>query len=396
MAAHPTPTSADAPLAAPVALPPAGVPVDPCALCGYHAPGPQCPHCAHAPAEPSLVPPAPRWPAEWWTAATALLRGALFLYRTPGTVRWLVPPILLTVLAFALGTVLLTTWIDGWLSRVVPAEVELDEHLPGWLATALEWPVRQGLALLAAQAAGWLLTLAVAALVWWFAFSIVFEALAGPFLDEVHGRFEARWFGADPRTRLERPAGSDPRLNLRLGLGASAAGVLAAAGLWFTGAGLGAALLGALAPLAIGGLLWPRFGRWAWWVARLELRALRTSLLALTLSGLLLLLFLPLLFVPWIGPFLFAAAAGFATSLSLLDLPFSRRGLSLRARLSFLGQHLGAMAVHGSLCGALFSVPFLGPLVVVPAASVGGLWLFCRLDKSALRRDRRRVAVPRA
>ena len=36
-------------------------------------------------------------------------------------------------------------------------------------------------------------------------FSIIYEALAGPFLDEMQGRLEERWFGHDPRATIERP-----------------------------------------------------------------------------------------------------------------------------------------------------------------------------------------------
>ncbi|MEO0651282.1 MAG: hypothetical protein AAFZ65_11455, partial [Planctomycetota bacterium] len=56
------------------------------------------------------------------------------------------------------------------------------------------------------------------------------------------------------------------------------------------------------------------------------------------------------------------------------------------ARVAFLRRHVLATTVYGAVSGLLFGIPFVGPLLVVPSASVGGLWLFCRLDKQHLRR----------
>ena len=111
-----------------------------------------------------------------------------------------------------------------------------------------------------------------------------------------------------------------------------------------------------------------------------------TSLLGLVLTGAMLVLALPLLLVPVLGHYLYGAAAGFATSLALLDIPFGRRGLGTAARVAFLRRHAVATTVYGTASGLLFGIPFIGPLIVVPSASVGGLWLFCRLDKEHLRR----------
>ena len=369
----------------PAALPARGEPV-PCRRCGYHAPLEPCPHCGGAPVERSLA--GESGPlGDLAAGASALFRGAGFLLETPRTKRWLIPPILLTVLAFVVATVLIWRWIDGVLAGVVPEEVDLHTHLPGWAASALEWPIRRGLILLAAQGLGLIGVLFVAALVWWFAFSLLFEAVAGPFLDEIHGRVEARWFGEDPRNRLERPTGSDARLNLRASvIGAVLGSILVLLALpRLHGWSLLWLPLVAAAPAIAIGLVRPRYGRWLRWVASVELRALRASLLGLTVSAVLLVLFLPVYLVPLIGPYVYAVGAGFATSITLLDLPFSRRGLGLRSRLSFLGRHGATMALYGLICGLLFGIPFLGPLVVVPSASIGGLWLFCRLDKGHLR-----------
>ena len=79
------------------------------------------------------------------------------------------------------------------------------------------------------------------------------------------------------------------------------------------------------------------------------------------------------------------SAAGFSTAISLLDIPFSRRRWSLSQRLSFLLQNPLALVAFGSTASLLFLVPFIGPILMVPAASVGGLWLVVRLDKSRLR-----------
>jgi uncharacterized protein involved in cysteine biosynthesis len=94
---------------------------------------------------------------------------------------------------------------------------------------------------------------------------------------------------------------------------------------------------------------------------------------------------LPLLFVPVVGYPLFGLAAGFTTAISLLDIPMSRRRWPLSTRVSFLFQQMPAILVFGVVASVLYMVPVVGPLVMVPAASVGGLWLFCRLDKSGVR-----------
>ena len=53
-------------------------------------------------------------------------------------------------------------------------------------------------------------------------------------------------------------------------------------------------------------------------------------------------------------------------------------------RLSLLAAGvLGVILSNGAVEGIV--VPAIGPLVGLPAASIGGLWLVCRLDKNALR-----------
>ena len=83
--------------------------------------------------------------------------------------------------------------------------------------------------------------------------------------------------------------------------------------------------------------------------------------------------------------FLFGFLAGFPTAITLLDIPFSRRQWSTSQRIAFVRKNFLPVTAFGSICGLLFVIPVLGPLVMVPSASVGGLWLICRFDKSALR-----------
>jgi uncharacterized protein involved in cysteine biosynthesis len=94
---------------------------------------------------------------------------------------------------------------------------------------------------------------------------------------------------------------------------------------------------------------------------------------------------LPLYFVPVLGYFLFAAACGFATAVGLMDIPFERRGWSLKQRMRFIGHHILPFMTFGVMAGMLLAIHIIGPVLMVPAASVGGAWLLCRLDKSFLR-----------
>jgi len=43
------------------------------------------------------------------------------------------------------------------------------------------------------------------------------------------------------------------------------------------------------------------------------------------------------------------------------------------------------VTIFGATAGLVFAIPLLGPIVAVPAASIGGMWLVIRLDKSFLR-----------
>ena len=127
------------------------------------------------------------------------------------------------------------------------------------------------------------------------------------------------------------------------------------------------------------------------WVARIEGGTLWVSIKASMVAGLIMLLFFPLKFVPLIGYVLFAAIAGFTTAVSLLDIPLERRQWALPARLSFLFRNFPAVISYGVVASLLFVVPVLGPVLMVPAASVGGLWMVCRLDKDRLRPPGKRL-----
>lgn len=307
----------------------------PCARCGYPAADEREAHCAYCAdvAEASLVAPRAGARADLVAGGQAFLRGLYFLGRTRGTKRWLVPPILVTTTFFVATTFWLVTWVAGWVETLrTNGDAEL-AFTPQWLADALEAVLKSATMWWLLSFGGHVVALAVGFLVALWAFSIVYEALCGPFLDVVHARIERAWFGADPRASWDASRGE---------VGTRA------------------------------------------WLAR-NLSTVWTSVKASLLAGLVLVLAFPLQFVPLVGGLMFAVCAGFATAVSLLDIPFSRREWSLAQRLRFLREHGGAVISFGVVAGLVFVVPFIGPLVCVPAASVGGAWLVCRLDKKALR-----------
>jgi len=374
----------------------------PCASCGYPAPTHPCPHCAGAPPEPSLAG-APRGPWRGVGAGlVALPLGLRTLLATRGIKRWLVPPFLIT-LAVLVG-VLVWGWraLRRFTASYVPDDFELEPpdwdwlvglserwtfvgSAVGWLTSVAEWLLDHLHVFVANRALALVAYGLLGVLASWYVFSIVYEALAGPFLDEIHGRLERRWLGSDPRDALERPQGitSERALSLTIGAGSAAAAAfvaclaVAAAPWW-----LGFALLPL--PFVGLGLAQRRYGAWLAWMVTIEGRAAWASLQASVFTAVLLVLALPLYFVPAVGYFLFAAVAGLATSISLLDIPMERRGWPLSLRLAFLRRHLLPLTAFGAVTGLLLSVPVLGVLLVVPAASIGGLWLLCRLDKGRL------------
>jgi uncharacterized protein involved in cysteine biosynthesis len=368
----------------------------PCPLCGYDAPDALvrgCPHCRLAPLEPTLRRPRAGPIAGIWTGLAALPRGLVILATTRGVKRWLVPPFVLTLGAFAL----LFWWLWRWVNHVIDAiRSSTPASLPwgeGWLRDATEWVLRSGALAWLANLGGFLVVLVVGFVAALWAFSIVYEALSGPFLDEVHGRLEERWFGSNPRDALSRPTALSPsRCGALTALAAIPA--LGAVVAWWFLEGWPAWLvlvLGVPLPFLALSLAKREYGRWLAWAIGIEAETLWVSVKASLIAGAVLVLFFPLKFVPVVGYVMFGCVAGFCTALSLLDIPLSRRQWKLRARLAFLARHAPAMIAFGVLSSLLFVVPVIGPALMVPAASVGGLWLICRLDKDFLRPAEQRL-----
>jgi len=367
----------------------------PCPLCGYDAPDADpavpasCPHCGLTSADSSLRDKRPTAFGGIATGLAAMPRGLYYLSSTPRVKRWLIPPLMLTVAAF----VGLFWWFWSLVSPLIEkvrAQPTADLQLPeGWWDRASDWLLRSAFITWLAQASGVLVFLVVSSLAGLWAFSIVYEAIAGPFLDEIHGRLERRWFGKNPRDDLQRPTQLPAERCARISA-VLAVLSLAAVGFWYWKSGWQAwtvLVVGVPLPFLVAALVHREYGKWLRWVIQVEGGTLWVSVKAAIVAGLILLFFLPLKLVPVLGYVLFGGAAGFTTALSLLDIPFSRRQWSLRARISFTLHQLPAVVAYGVVASLLFVIPVIGPVVMVPAASVGGLWLVCRLDKGFMRRS---------
>lgn len=361
--------------------------VQPCPLCGYDAATLPCAHCRLETTEPSLDGDRPGSFGGVVAGLSAVPRGLLFLARTRGVKRFLIPPFVLTAALFAF----LFGWALGWVGELLEAaEMQDVDRLgleEGWLLTIVEWLVEKSFVLWMAQLSGVLVVLILSSLIAMWTFSIVYEALAGPFLDEIQGRFEKRWFGTDPRNAIERPTDVPVR---RCALLSSLAGLAAVALLawwWFLDGALAWFVLASVPlPFILLGLVDLEYGKWLVWVAQVEGRTLFVSVKAALFAGILLAICFPLRFIPFgIGYVLFGSIAGFTTALSLLDIPFSRRQWSFQHRVRFLRTHALPNIAFGAVASVLFMIPFVGPVLMVPAASIGGVWLLCRLDKRNLR-----------
>jgi uncharacterized protein involved in cysteine biosynthesis len=334
----------------------------------------------------------------------AVPMGLWLLATTRGTKRWLVPPFLITFLAMVFALWGVFSLFDRFLETVLPGEIVFGDGqwnlLDGlserwdWLkslwaagAGAVQWSVNAGFQMLTSQPLKWLSYFLLGSLVAWYAFSIVYEALAGPFLDEIQGRLETRWYGADPRARLQRPNDIPARRCWKRSL--TAAGLtLALVALVFSLPFLPPwlAILLVPVPILVTSALDREYGQWLSWIVGIEARAAWVSLQAAVITGIVVVLALPLYFIPFgLGYVLFACVVGFATAVGLLDIPFERRGIRLPQRLRFLGHNLLPLISFGIVAGLLLAIPLVGPLLMVPAASTGGLWLLCRLDKGHLR-----------
>ena len=361
--------------------------VNPCSTCGYDSPGEVCPHCAERPESSPITALELKSGQRLLLGLSALPRGFSLLLITGGVKRFLLPPLILTSLAFTYLFIKIGDWILGSVEEMNlndSTQLELEQ---GWFRDTVEWVMEVGLAAFAGYGAGAIVFIILAIVIPLYTFSILYEALAGPFLDEIHGRFEERWFGANPRDAIQRPTTMPP---LRCAL-FTAGGILGGVALflllrspetWLD-------LLFIPLPLLLLGLLHRDFSLWLRWVLHTETKTLWISAKAAMLAGLILLFLSPLhllnLLIPPVGTILFGILAGIPTSLTLLDIPFSRRQWTTIQRVKFLKQNFFPLMAFGTICGLLFTIPFIGPIVMVPSASVGGLWLICRLDKSSLR-----------
>ena len=349
-----------------------------CDLCGYRTAPRPCPACGGTPRHARLADAPVRGFGATWDGLRAPFVGALVLLETPGTKRWLAPPSALILGLFALAG----WWCVSAAWRALDTLAREGEALlrgDAWWQELAQW-IGPGLLLGVAQWSGLLVAVLVLVLVASFTFSVAWEALSSPFLDLAQAKVEARWFGIDPRTLFEPPTSVAPwRVALLVLL--LLAAVLGGAWLCWRGAGWWSMA----APLvAVCAVLWQRA---AWSRLRTEgareLRTLATSLKSSLLALFIIVAFLWLHLVPFVGSPLHAVVAGFATALTLLDIPFSRRGWSLGERWRFLLRHGLPLAAFGLATGLVFLVPILGPLFGVPSASIGGLWLLARLGKAS-------------
>ena len=376
--------------------------INPCALCGYHNPGEICPHCERAPKEKSLEKPVVGFLGGIWTGVVAVPRGMTFLLKTKGIKRWLFPPLLLTGTSLALTLFWMWSLISAMAGESLPENFELGP--PSWewlgdlsekwewvgtvvgsLTTAANWLVNHFYGLIANRFSGFIVYMFFSVLASWYIFSIAYEAFAGPFLDEIQARLEITWFGRDPRSTIERPTDLPANRCFQLSMFALVPACIAIVLGFLTPFAWWIGLLALPVCFGVAVAIEPRFGTWLAWLARIEGGAILVSLKASFVTFLILFFTWPLyFFFPPFGYILFAVICGFATSVSLLDIPCERRGWSLRQRLRFLRRNLFALTAFGIVSGLLLAVPIIGVLVMVPSASIGGLWLLCRLDKSEL------------
>lgn len=370
--------------------------VVPCPLCGYHAPELSCAACGLSPREPTLREPRTGVLREFRVGLRALPQGARALLATPRTKRLLVPPMLLTAAIFGTILVFLVRALSRFFDAVKSEDLTALGLSPGFWSDVVEWFAGLQLVVAIAHAGSIVVLLAAFAIAGLWTFSIAYELVCGPFLDTIQARVEARWFGADPRVRLERPPGEDPAAAARASAIAAAFSIAAIVTFfWIDSKWAWAFLFVIPAAFFIAARRVPDSASWSVWFARSQARALWTSVKASMLAALILVAFVWLKFVPFVGLPLFAMIAGFATALTLLDIPFSRRNWSLDQRVRFLFQHLSAVLALGVVTSLIFLVPFIGPLFGVPCASIGGQWLLCRLDKNAMRPERLRISFPR-
>ena len=365
-------------------------PVPACPRCGYRRgsrtpSGYACPVCSDAePSAPAAKPPAKH--------IGALLAGAMAFPTGLGMFlggsrikRYLLPPLLLTTVVFTV----VILWTRGVVARFLDSglpddgeEVALDSLDLGWWRSTLEWILNDAWGLELLRGGSWILFAVLATVLAWYCFSLVYELFAGPFLDEVHGIVEERWFGVDPRKDVDRPVElpveACARRSWILGTLGSA---LFAVGFWFLDwPWLLLSFLLFAAPFALAMTRGDDYARWLRWVMKVEGRALVIGLDMGLVSLVFSVGFLWLNLVPVVGQFAYACAVGLGTAIGMLDLPLERRGWSLPERIGLIGRHPLPIMAFGVVTGLAFAVPIVGPMLAVPSASLGAMWLVCRLD----------------
>ena len=119
------------------------MPISPCATCGYDAPLEACPHCSSRPEESIIGEPEANLGKRIGVGLAALPRGLGLLLVTGGVKRFLIPPVVLTSLAFAF--LFFHAW--GLLQEVLdaanlndPGALYLDE---GWIRDAAVWLIER-------------------------------------------------------------------------------------------------------------------------------------------------------------------------------------------------------------------------------------------------------------
>ena len=312
----------------------------PCPLCGYDARGPSCRRCTDRPRGPGAISPSRGGLVGALSDGfRAIPVGLSLLVFSRRVKRLILIPMAITFGVFSLVFGALWRSIDAAFAAAERGTSSSLGSGEGWIARAVRWLLETPWLGWVGEIGQWAVFLVAAYFVAVWTFSLVYEVIAGPFLDAVHARLEARWFGLDPKASVEGRR--------------SLAGVV-----------------------------------------RDETVALWTSARVAIVTGIILLLFVWLKFVPIVGVPLFFALAGFITAIGMLDIAFSRRRWSYGQRMAFLQRHALAVGAFGLVASALFTfLPVLGLLLTVPAASVGGLWLVIRLDKSAMRPDGAPVAI---
>lgn len=338
-----------------------------CPVCGHPLEAVPCARCGGAPRERGLERRARGFAAQVGAGIGAPLAGLSALFGVPRLLRWVVPPTLLSA-GLLVGALV---WLWGAFSRATADETEVDLVFWSWLRW-LEGPVEWLLDLPWLAAGSTLAFVLVAALAWWFGYAIVFGLVAGPFLARMHERAEEHWYG-----RTVQGAGHPFEARGLVLLGGALA--LGALGATLAEGALAAALL--VAPLALLALVAPTFRAWFTGFAASEGRSAAQGLVVALVTGLGALLFLPFHLVPVVGQVVASAGAGFFVALGMLDLALERRGLPLGTRFALARRATPALVAFGLVSGVLFSVPIVGPVVMLPAASLGGAWLVTKLDK---------------